>query len=168
MHQSVHISCMMIGIITWKNAWKSSVLFFLFLFFFLAHSRAFLLLVFSYKNGFVSFRLVLYAFCCIFHWVENFPLYKLSHPITVCSSIRISYLSYPSCPLILIIAFDTDSPLKYVSSPSCSMSHSLGSIRFRIRLICLMTFFLRLLLLTHWKMWSSSSNGCQQDAHLLS
>jgi hypothetical protein len=36
-----------------------------------------------------------------------------------------------------------------------------------MRLIWLVIFLLRLLLLKHWNMWLSSSSVCQHDAHLL-
>jgi hypothetical protein len=142
MHLSVHISCM-IGTMAWKNAWKSSVLFFfLVLCSFFASSCFFLLCDFACKKGLLSFRRVMYACCCIFDCLENLPLSRLSHPMTVCLSMSQSCLSYPCCPRILSMALVMESPLKYVSSPSCSMSHNLGSILFLIRLICLMTGFL--------------------------
>ena len=88
-------------------------------------------------------------FCCIFHCFENFPLSKLSHPITTCSSISRLYLSILGCPLILSMVADIVSPLKYAISPSFIMSQSLGSTVLSNRLICLMTFFCKLLLLSH-------------------
>ena len=124
MHLTIHVSCM-IGMMAWKNARKSSVLFLFFvLLSFYVASLFFLLCALAYRKGFLCFLLVTCAFCCIFHCFENLPLTKLSHPIIGCASMSRLYLSYPACPRILIIAFVTDSPLKYGSKPSCSMLHS--------------------------------------------
>ena len=130
MHLSIQITSMA-GTIAWKNAWNASVLFFFFdvvlsfaavLFLFLCTLLAF------YDLGFSIFLLNMNAFCWFFHCFENFPPRRLSHPITNCSSINNSYLSMSSCPLSLNIVADTDSPLKYVMSPSKFVLNRLISV----------------------------------------
>ena len=149
MHLSVHISSTM-GMIAWKNARKASVLVFIFVA--VLSFAAFLFLFLftqAYLRGCFSFLLFIYAFCCNFHCLESFPLSKLSHPITTCSSISRLYVSISGCPQILSILIDTDSPLKYGINPSLSISQSFGSTVFSKRLICFRTFLRRLLLYSH-------------------
>jgi hypothetical protein len=76
-------------------------------------------------------------FCCTFHCVVNLPRSRLSHPINYCSSISRSYLSIPSCPLILSIVVVMHSPRKYAISPSLNLSHSTGSTVFLRMFVCL-------------------------------
>ena len=71
MHLSVHISCTM-RMMAWKNAWKVSVLFFFLFDAVVSFAFLFLLLfTLAYVRGCFSFLLFIYAFCCIFHCLEN-------------------------------------------------------------------------------------------------